>query len=282
MQVAVVDDDSRAVDVEALVAQADPAGRIEILRMPANHGLAGNWNRCIEVARGQIVHILHQDDWIADGFYDRMLPAFSARPNVGMAFCRHSLTDVNGSVTRVTHRERWRSGVLKNWIERISERYRMQCVSVLVRRSVYEQLGGYRSDLSGALDWEMWVRIAVHFAVWYEPRMLAFYRRHGDSETARLAKSGMHYRDTLKAIESFSGLLPERERAMMSSKAYAFFAARTLKEVAATAPKTQQELIEVSEIVRGAVQNVTHSTRIRRLLQERLVALDKDRTSEVA
>ena len=68
MQIAVVDDDSRAVDVEALVAQADPAGRIEILRLPANHGLAGNWNRCIDVARGQIVHILHQDDWIADGF----------------------------------------------------------------------------------------------------------------------------------------------------------------------------------------------------------------------
>ena len=31
MHIAVVDDDSRTVDVEALVAQADPVGRIEIL-----------------------------------------------------------------------------------------------------------------------------------------------------------------------------------------------------------------------------------------------------------
>ena len=158
----------------------------------------------------------------------------------------------------------------------------MQCVSVLVRRSVYEQLGGYRSDLIYALDWEMWVRIAVRFAVWYEPRMLAFYRRHGDSETARLAKAGMLLRDMLEAIESFSGLLPERERAIMCSKAYAFFARRTLKEMTARAPKTDQELIEVLEIVSGAAQRITHSARIRRLLQERIVSLEKDRASDVA
>ena len=33
------------------------------------NGLAGIWNRCIERARGEWVHILHQDDIVLPGFY---------------------------------------------------------------------------------------------------------------------------------------------------------------------------------------------------------------------
>ena len=32
-------------------------------------------------------------------------------------------------------------------------------------------------------DWEMWVRIAAHFPVWYEPEPLALYRVHDSSIT---------------------------------------------------------------------------------------------------
>ena len=42
-------------------------------------------------------------------------------------------------------------------------------------------------------DWEMWVRIAAHHPVWYEPEPLAVYRKHGISlsgRAARMAVSG--------------------------------------------------------------------------------------------
>jgi hypothetical protein len=38
----------------------------------------------------------------------------------------------------------------------IAQRQRVQCPAAVVARSTYESVGGYRTDLRLALDWEMW------------------------------------------------------------------------------------------------------------------------------
>jgi glycosyltransferase involved in cell wall biosynthesis len=220
MQIAIVDDASPRVDVEALIASVAPAGRIEIHRNTENLGLAGNWNRSIELARGQLVHLLHQDDLILPGFYSRLLHGFATAPDAGMAFCRHAFVDDTGHWTRRSHRERWRAGILRDWLRGISRRQLIQCPAAIVRRVVYENLGGFRSDLTFALDWEMWVRIAAAHDVWYEPKILACYRRHRGSETTRLSASGMVGADTLRAIEIFSRHIPADSRVRFVSRAY--------------------------------------------------------------
>jgi len=41
----------------------------------------------------------------------------------------------------------------------------------------------------------MWVRIAAHFPVWYEPEILACFRRHHASETNRVDRAGTEMGD---------------------------------------------------------------------------------------
>jgi glycosyltransferase involved in cell wall biosynthesis len=257
MQIAVVDDASPTSDVQALVAEAAPSGRVEIHRAARNRGLAGNWNECLRIARGEIVHILHQDDWVAHGFYAHMLPAFSAHPGIGMVFCRHAFVDKDNRVTRRSHREQWRRGPLRGWLQKISERQRIQCASALVRRSVYERLGGYRLDLCYTLDWEMWVRIAAHYDVSYEPKVLACYRRHESSETARLRNDSSLSGDVLKAIALFAPHLPVERRDRLLSAAYTSFARRTLKQL--ERDKTHRDITESLAPVNVAIARMTHS-----------------------
>jgi len=228
MQIAVVDDASPTVDIAALVATVAPAGRVEIHPAARNLGLAGNWNRSVELARGELVHLLHQDDLILPGFYERLQPGFAA-DGVGMAFCRHAFIDEAGAWTRRSHRERWRRGLLDRWLERISQRQRIQCPATIVRREAYERLGGFRPDLTYALDWEMWVRIASAYSVWYEPQLLACYRRHRSSETSRLTSSGKIGSDLLAAIEVFSPHLPEASRRQLAHRAYLRLCATQLR-----------------------------------------------------
>jgi hypothetical protein len=140
-------------------------------------------------------------------------------------------------------------------VRRISERQRIQCAAALVRRSVYEQLGGYRSDLFYALDWEMWVRIAAHYDVWYEPRVLAYYRRHDSSETARLRKHSSISCDVLHAISVFAEHLPAERRERLLSAAYCAFARRTLKQLASQADDSAERLKSVN----FAISRITHS-----------------------
>lgn len=277
MQIAVVDDASPTSDVQALLNQVVPPGRVEFYRTDENRGLSRNWNECLRVARGEIVHILHQDDWVAGGFYSHLLPAFAAHSEVGMAFCRHAFVDGDNRVTRISHRERWLAGSPAGWLQKISSHQRIQCASALVRRSVYEKLGGYRLDLHYALDWEMWVRIAANYCVWYEPKVLACYRRHDNNETARLRNDGMLARDILHAIEIFTDYLPADQRDELISAAYGSYARRTLKrlQMRSHSDPLGDDIDGLLELVRLAITRVTHSTLNAKLLRRRLTRLER-------
>jgi len=276
MQVTIVDDCSSRVDVRALLQPLIGVHEIEICRNTETLGLAGNWNRCIELARGTFVHLLHQDDLVRPEFYSRLLTGFERTSSVGMTFCRHGFIDRDGSLTDVSRREKLSPGVLRDWLPKIARETRIQTPAAIVRRSVYEQLGGFRTDLEYALDWEMWARIAVHHDVWYEPTVLAHYRRHEGSETARLQGTGNDDSDVLRAIEVIGTELPSRERESLVESAYAAFARRRIKRARkllvrrqfssahATLRRSEEALLRVS----NGVQRWIYERQVKRLMRE--------------
>jgi len=226
-----VDDGSRTVDVQRLVREVDPHGRVEVLLHRQRLGLGRNWNRAITLARGELVHLLHQDDYVLPGFYARMERGFRAAPDAGMAFCRSRIVDDRERPIKTASRQQWTAGILANWLPRIAERQRVQTPAAVVPRTTYERLGGFRSDLCQALDWEMWVRIAASYPVWYEPRVLAVYRRHGGNESSRLLDSGEVWPDLLQAIELNSRWLGGNERQRVREQSARWYAGSALRTV---------------------------------------------------
>jgi hypothetical protein len=55
--------------------------------------------------------------------------------------------------------------------------------------------------------------------VWYEPRILAFFRETSDSETARLTRSGQQIADTRAVIEIARSYLPDAAADRISRRA---------------------------------------------------------------
>lgn len=218
MQIAVVDDASPSNRIAQLVREIDPNNRVQIIQNEQRLGLCGNWNRAISLARGHLVHLLHQDDYVHDGFYDRMKFAFESAPQIGMAFCRSRFVDGEDRYLKTSSRERWTPGILDRWIHRIGVRQRVQTPAAVVARSTYEAIGGYLPELRYALDWEMWVRIAARYAVWYEPTAACTYRRHTGNETTRLWNTGAIWPDLIAAIEINSRSFPEDSREQLRAK----------------------------------------------------------------
>lgn len=207
MQIEVVDDCS-TVDGIAQMVQSLGQGRVSFYRQPGNVGLSANWNTCIRRARGQWVHILHDDDFVLPGFYERLQAAAGQDESIGAAFSRFIWVDAEGHWQEISPLERPTPGVLSGWIERIAISQRIQFPAIVVRRSVYETLGGFDPGLFFALDWDMWKRIAVQHPVWYEPVPLACYRNHSAQETLRLLRSGAAHADKRHAIEIARAYLP--------------------------------------------------------------------------
>jgi glycosyltransferase involved in cell wall biosynthesis len=231
MQIAIVDDASKTCDIEKIVSSSlHSRDRIEIYRNDRNLGLAGNWNRAISLARGEYIHILHQDDYVLPGFYSAMERGLGKSEKIGMAYCRSLIVDSNDQVVKTCSRERWFAGVLDNrQLARLSIRQRIQTPSVVVRKSVYEAVGEYNRDLCFALDWEMWIRIASQYHVWYEPRLLACYRRHEANETSRLNADAKVWLDLEKTVDVIASYHAPEVRAELARRSFDWHARSAIR-----------------------------------------------------
>jgi hypothetical protein len=130
-------------------------------------------------------------------------------PEIGAAFCRYISMDANGNWETIAPLEPDGPGLLTNWLERIAVGQRLQPPTMVVRRSVYEALGGFDARVAKmGEDWEMWVRIAARYPVWYEPEPLACYRVHGSSLTADVSPTANDVVELRKVMEINRGVLP--------------------------------------------------------------------------
>lgn len=219
LQICVVDDASPKVDVEAIVRKVG-RGRVEYFRQPANVGLAGNWNEGISRARGEWVHLLHQDDVVLPGFYAKLGAGLrSAPPSVGMGLTRYCFIDPDGHWLHLSELLQREAGVLPTFRERIASGNVVQFAAFVVRRDAYLEAEGFGNKLVYMLDWEMWVRLGVRHDVWYEPEILACYRRHPGSETNRLMRSGRAFDDLIEGYAAIRENLPADLRERTSAAA---------------------------------------------------------------
>jgi glycosyltransferase involved in cell wall biosynthesis len=223
MQIEVVDDASDRDDPASVVAEVG-GGRVEFFRQPKNVGHIGNFDTCLRRSRGEIVHLLHGDDMVQPGFYAAMQRGFDALPGLGAAFCRPTYIDATGKQLSVAPAEATTSGVLADAIPRLAEEQRIMTPSIVVRRAVYEALGGFDQRLVCSEDWEMWVRIAARYPVWYEPQLLALYRMHDDSNTGRHVRSAEDMSYTRVAIDIFQHYMPAEVARPTVAKARATYA----------------------------------------------------------
>jgi glycosyltransferase involved in cell wall biosynthesis len=223
MQIEVVDDCSTKDNPEAIIKEICGA-RVSFFRQPKDLGSSANLTSCIQRSKGYWVHILHGDDMVLPGFYRRLREAFEREPTIGAAFCRHIYMEEDDNWRSLSPLERKTLGVLPHCLERIAVAQLIQPPAIVVKRQVYEELGGFHPELSTGDDWDMWKRIAIHYPIWYEPQPLACYRVHPSSLSSSLMKSGAYIADIRRAIEISRSYLPSAVADELSRKAREYFA----------------------------------------------------------
>ena len=219
MQIEVVDDCSTKDDPKAVVEQLGQ-GRVSFYQQPENVGHVKNFNTCLQRSRGKLIHLLHGDDCVMHGFYQKMQRLFEQYPTVGAAFCRHVVMDDRSHYQRFSPLEQPENGILDDWLERVAIGNPLQTPSIVVKRDVYEHLGAFdQRILSCGEDWEMWVRIAANYPVAYETEPLAAYRDNSGSLTKRSIRSGQNIRDSRLVTEIIRSYLPESVSTQLSKQA---------------------------------------------------------------
>jgi len=227
MQIEVIDDASTDADVAAIVQQIGK-GRVKYFRQSKNVGSLRNFETSINRAQGHLIHLLHGDDRILPGYYNKISELMRKFPAAGAAFCRYNYVDGKGEKIYDQRPEILHDGLLPDWLLKIAEYQRMQYVAVTVRREVYEKLGSFYGVTYGE-DWEMWVRIAHSYPVAYTPDVLADYRKHISSISGQKFLSGQHLHDLIQVMHYIQQYLPAEQRAPVFTKSKKFYAAYGLR-----------------------------------------------------
>jgi hypothetical protein len=232
MQIEVVCDRFDEQKQQEIVAEVERIGkgRVGITVLPERLGHPYIFNRCIELAAGEWVHILHDDDWVERGFYSGLQKGIESDPEAGAAFCQHQiLTREAGSVKSwFSWVERETPGIIDDWLNRIAIHCRVQFSAMAVRRDVYQAVGGFCPEALSAFDWEMWIRIAVDHAVFFLPELKVTVGRDGTAESSRLLVSGEQILHAFAATEVAMEYLPNDGNDRLAQKVRDHIASRGL------------------------------------------------------
>ena len=236
MQILVIDDCS-SVDIKSIVERVGK-GRIEYYRHDDNLGNAATFNSGLNLAKGEWIHILHDDDWVLPNFYAKLQQAIASFSRIkegvkeiGAVSCRYVTADANKHWLGISPLHRADSGLLQNWLYAVATNNPVSPASVIIKRSVYEHVGGFYGGFlsSNSEDWDIYKRVAVFYDWWFEPEVLACYRQHSQSITSQGTKAGLRTADLRTNIEMSYDYLPIEIRDEITAIARKNYALLALK-----------------------------------------------------
>ncbi len=232
MQIEVIDDCSTDGNIEQLINKIGK-GRISFFRQQTNVGSLRNFETCLNRSKGKWIHLLHGDDMVKKGFYKEIECLFNNNSTAGAAFTGCKNIDKNGIESDGFATIKNFPGIVENWLQKISRFQMLQPPSIVIKREVYEHLGGYFGVHYGE-DWEMYTRIAKHYPVAYSPENLALYRDHEGNISSHSIISGQYIKDIRNVIDIIQDYLPKNTRKStrkISEKHFSIFFAKTAHQI---------------------------------------------------
>ena len=183
VDVIIVDDKSTdgSVAVARELAAEDP--RVTLIEHTENMRHIGTFNDGLSWARGDYVVLLSADDALTTNSLTRAAALMEAHANVGLVY--GAVEWFNGDLPPLKSGcVWWQLWSGDEWTGQIVRRGRNVIASpeAIMRRTVFEKIGGYDPDFPHTSDLYMWLRSASYADVGFigGPRQ-AYYRNHGEN-----------------------------------------------------------------------------------------------------
>lgn len=176
LELVVVDDGSTDDTVHQLGDVRD--GRLVLIRQP-RAGIVSALNRAVEASRAPYIARMDADDVALSERLERQVAYLDSHPSVGVLGTWVERIDESGTA-QGNIAPRWSRAELRS---RLIRHNLLMHPSVMIRRSVFEQVGLYSRDFPVAEDYDLWLRAVARWEVAILPEVLLRYRQHPRSST---------------------------------------------------------------------------------------------------
>ncbi len=263
--------------------------KVRLFKNENNLGLVGNWNRCIENARGEWIKFVFQDDFIRRDGLEKFVNEIAR--GIELLVCERNFV-LPGNATQ-EQKEYYSNGVrtLKNCSTQTSNDYSPKTVVgiavsnmamnviaepslTMFRKNVVSEVGFFNPHLKQICDLEFLLRVSSRYGLRYIPEKLCGFRIHQASTTSTNIESKYY---ELRYIETllFSYFLlfdpkfrPLRQRLgrLQKIKLWLYFRVKTYNAYKVGLAQKKDNLLFRANSPFPAIYNVRHGNWLIRLI----------------
>lgn len=157
----IIVDDASEDDTPALLSKLN--GKANVIRQSRNGGKSAALNAALSVAKKSMVWIVDDDDIVTPDARDRLANALIDNPDAGFSYGRHDrfLDDPETGLRQHLSTGYWVECSTDELLISVMEDMFPHQPGMMVRRSLYQEVGPFRSEFDRSEDYEMLIRLAV-------------------------------------------------------------------------------------------------------------------------
>lgn len=180
-QLCIYDDGSLCPELTALLQRLQQRdARIVVSGAGENRGIAAATNAALELAAGDWVALMDQDDLLAADALLLVAGAARSRADAGLIYTDSDRLNEDGQRTAPLFKPDWNYDLLLavNYLNHLT----------VYRRDHLQAVGGLREGLEGSQDYDLALRVVSRLApdaIVHVPAILYHWRQHPDSTSAR-------------------------------------------------------------------------------------------------
>ncbi|MBW4665550.1 MAG: glycosyltransferase [Chroococcus sp. CMT-3BRIN-NPC107] len=187
--------------------------------LQTNQGVSVARNKGIAVSSGKYVAFLDSDDLWEPTKLEKQVQCLEKNPDVGFVNTWIKTIDEQDNILGIVKAPEAEGNV---WMQ-IMEENVVLCGSVpMIRRSCFEDVGVFDTNLLSAEDWDLWIRLSAKYSLALIREPLVSYRQNLQSKSNNLEKH-LFYR--LKTIDkTFQSVPPELQYIKNRAYGHAYLA----------------------------------------------------------
>lgn len=179
-EILILDDSS--IDKSLEIANKFTDKRISVFVNDENIGSSATMNKLIQLAKGEYIALLNSDDVWEPNKLEKQVEFMENNRQYGAVFSNAKIIDEEGN--EFTNKEHFYTSIFElsnrsrfEWLNYFFNIGNCLChPSILIRRSVYEDIGLYNQLMSSLPDFEMWVRICLKYEIYVMSEKLVKFR----------------------------------------------------------------------------------------------------------
>ncbi len=197
-----------------------------------NLGIYGNWNRCLELARGKWYTMLHDDDLLLEDFFEEIFKVLKNNPEISCIKSRHFIFDQRAGAKKKELKEKLKNFRKKMWkfseLDFLISNPIGGPVGIVIDREKAIGIGGFDEAYYPSSDYVFFTKYCVKHDLYYYNKVLCLYRiaKNESLNNGTMIKATRVHYDVINILRKKNNF-----RDIFFKKYSLYFSLRALKEI---------------------------------------------------